>query len=39
MILLSQPAGRDLAGSGVVGRGTSTHPQPPQIRRRMLSLI
>ena len=28
MIFLSQPSGRDLASSVVVGRGTSTHPRP-----------
>jgi hypothetical protein len=30
MIFLSQPAGRDLASSGVVGRGASMHPRPPK---------
>ena len=29
MILLSQPTGRDLAASGVVGRGVSTRPRSP----------
>jgi hypothetical protein len=27
MIFLSQPAGRDLTSSDVVGRGVSTHPR------------
>jgi len=30
----SQPTGRDLTSSGVVGRGVSTHPRPP---RRLVS--
>ena len=30
MIMFSQPSGRDLASGGVVGRGASTHLQPPQ---------
>ena len=28
-IFLSKPNGRDLASSGAVGRGTSTHHRPP----------
>ena len=32
MIMFSQPSGRDLASSGVVGRGASTHPRPPVSR-------
>jgi hypothetical protein len=30
MIFLSQPAGRDLASIGVVGRGASMPPRPPK---------
>jgi hypothetical protein len=30
MIFLSHPAGRDLASSGVIGCGASTHPRLPK---------
>ena len=30
MIFLSQPTGRDLTSSDVVGRGVSTHPRSPR---------